>query len=614
MPGRDVLFNLKVNADPSAMKDLKAWADACKKAQEGIDKAAEEGAKKLTKTKLTEAEKAAKELEKIYNKAEKGSYKNDQAARKKNIDDEIKESQKRDKVIAGNYLKEHLRAIDERVKAEKRQESELADWKKRLRANSAKLEQQENIRLAREAAGARIKAQDEISRQYSRERRENRNNRTNAAGGFATAAGGFGSMARGVAYSGLIGEKSSESIVNTLLGVEAAKSVSTGGMQFAKGASAATGMAMGAGGAMAGGGAAMAALVAWLPALASAVKGAAVVIKGSSITRKGDISGGMGEGIAGTYSWALGGMKEPEGQSQFFTDPRGGKETLMNPYIQAGRSQAGVDRMTADQQARRGLMANQVSAISNLGDFQRNATVGNISASQSMLGEDVSMFKSLATNGKHGADVAAAYENVRQSMEQVKRLSIDSARAQIEGSRDQLNNLRGAAQEAQRIAEQSKSAYESDISKASKLDPEGESRLREIDRKRKAGEGLSRSELEFAEGFNEFKDYTKSEQERRAEENGLSDIFAGGKESARKNEQAAISKQIEVWQSEVEVEMKHEVIVKLEGASFLDQLREQFGESAAAVFSDFEEKIKRDLKDTVKGAQTQAAIARSPTR
>jgi hypothetical protein len=595
--GRDVMFRLVVENSAANKQTLTQFGAELAGIQKKATTTAAQEAKKRADNEIKEAKKAAAQLAK------------DQ---KKEFDSEIREAQRRDKTIADHHLKTELKLLNDLARAKKKHEEEMARYRERVRANSAQLEQRENIRLAREANRARIEAQDSTSRQYAMERRGNRS-RTNA-GGWTAAAGGIGSMARGVAYSGLVGEKDSQTVVNALLGVEAAKSIGTGSINAVRGASAATGMAVGAGGAVAGGGAAMAALVAWLPALASAVKAATVLIKGSSITRKGDVGGSIGEGIASTYSWMTGGMREPEGQSQFFTDPRGGKETLLNPYIQAGRSNSEVEQMTAAQAASRAAMAQQAGMIGQLGTMQRGASEGNIGASRSMLGADVARFQSMSAGDKSNDAVAAAYENVKASMEQVKRLSVEAARTQIEGSRAYLDNLRGAAQEAQQIAEKTRSAYESDISKASKLDPEGQARLREIDRKRKSGEGLTRQELEFAEGFNEFNQFTKSEQERRAEENGLSDIFSGQKEAARKADQQAITKQFEVWQSEVEVEMQHEVVVKLEGMNFADQLSEQFGDAIAGQFAQFEEKTRKTIEDKIRGAQVQAANVRSPAK
>lgn len=606
--GRDVIFRLVAQADPASKGVMAKWgADLA-----GIQKA-------ITKTAMAEQKKAAD---------------NQLKEAKRAGDQEIRETFKRDKMIADNYVKQHLKAIDERqkaerqstqerIRAEQRAEEELTRWKQRVRANSAQLEQRENIRMAREAQAEQLRIAREQERALANQGRTDARNAARAnsdasrrSAGLTTAAGGFGSIARGVAYSGLIGDKSSEHIVNTLLGVEAAKSVGTGGIQFAKGASAATGMSIGTGGALAGGTAAIAALVAWLPALASAVKGAAIVIKGSSSTHRGDIAGGFGEGIASTYSSWLGGLKETEGRSQFFSAPGGRKETYLNPFIQAGRSANTLADQGSTSAMRQAARAQQTALLGDLGQFQREQTKGNLSASQSMLREDASRFSQLGAGGEKNSAVAQAYANVKASMEQVKQLSIDAARAQIEGSRDQLQNLRSAQQVAKQLADEAKSAYESDIAKASKLSPAEQLRLREIDQKQKSGQGLNAEELGFAEQFNEFRrrGFVQSEQQRRAKDFGLSDIFEGGKTAAEDSARKSTEIAEQVAKSELTLKQEHDVVIRLEGQGFADQVKEQLGEVFYDQLKQFEEKTKKDLEDAIRQAQSNFANARSPTR
>lgn len=599
--GRDVIFRLVAQADPASKGIMAKWgADLA-----GVQKA-------VAKSARAEQKKAADNLAKEAKRAG---------------DQETKEAFKRDKLIADNHLKQHLKAIDERQKAERkstqdrirteqRAEEELARWKQRVRANSAQLEQRENIRMAREAAAERERLLQDTRSEYAKERKANSRGGANVAGGLSMAAGGFGNMARGIAFSGLVGEKNSEHVVNTLLGVEAAKGIGVGSMNAVKGVSTASGMAIGAGGAAAGGTAAVAALVAWLPALASAVKAATVYIKGSATTRRGDASGAIGEGIASTYSWALGGAKETAGRSQFFTDPRGGGETLLNPYLEAGRSSQALAGMQGAAETRRLAMARQAGLLGDLGEFQREQSKGNLSSSQSMLRGDAARFSQLGAGGENNSAVQAAYANVKASMEQVKQLSLDAARAQIEGSRDQLQNLRSAQQVAKQIADEAKNAYESDIAKASKLSPAEQLRLREIDQKQKSGQGLNAEELGFAEQFNEFRrrGFVQSEQQRRAQDFGLSDIFEGGKTAAEDSARKSTEIGEQVAKAELTVKQQHEVVIKLEGQGFADLAKEQIGDELYNQLKQFEEKTQKDFENKIRQAQSDFATARSPTR
>lgn len=600
--GRDVLFRLIAMADPASKKQFADFGKMMVDTQKQITTAAVQEEKKRANEAVKEARKKVTEEQKLL--------KQTAAQKARDAAQEQRATMARDKTIAQNYLKEHLRAIDERVRVEKRQEEELARWKERVRANSAQLEQRENVRLAREAARERAAIEKNNARNARSEVLKDR--RMDRAMDQFT--GGVGNIARGVAYTGLIGQQNTQTILNTIAGVEGAGSIFKGGESAVKGASKLTGMAIGAGGAAAGSTAAIAALVAWLPALASAVKGAAVVIQGSASTHKGDISGGFGEGIAATYSGWLGGMKETPGRSQFFTDPRGGGETLLNPYIQAGNSARAAQGTAQVGDIRRAAIAQQSALLGQLGSMQREATSGNLTASRSMASSDVQRFQTLSAGGQNNEAVAAAYENARQSMEQVKRLSIDSARAQIDGSRDYVENLRNAAQLAKQAADEAKRGYENDAMKLGASSHEEIALYREVARKKKSGEALNQKEIEAASGLSGYEDYARSEAVRRAESLGLGDVLAPSKEKARQTEQKAAATQIQSWASEVDVEMKHEVIVKLEGENFVDQLKEQFGDSIAEMFTGYEERLKKTLEDKIKQAQVTAANARSPTR
>jgi hypothetical protein len=257
--GRDVIFRLVAE---SAQGNKQAFA------QFGNEIAATQ--KKITTASTQEVKKRADEEVK-------------QA--KKTGDTMLRERMKHDKQVATSYLKEHFRAIDDRVKGEKKAEEELAKWRQRLRSNSIQLEYQQNLKAIQqqkrqesEMAEWRQRVRQNSTRMAEQiERREARQHvladRRFERGLHATI-GGVGNIARGAAYSGLIGSTNSEHVLNTVLGVEAAGSAYRGGRSLlggigalSSGGSASGAAALAAGGTVA---AAFAAVAASAAALTSA--------------------------------------------------------------------------------------------------------------------------------------------------------------------------------------------------------------------------------------------------------------------------------------------------------------------------------------------------------
>lgn len=632
--GRDVLFRLMVATDPQAKQALKEWGDMLAKTQTAADKAAVEGQKKLAEERKRQTQSTAKDQDRESARATAAQL-------------------KQDRIIAQNYLKEHLRALDDRTRAEKRAEDDLAKWRDKVRQNSARLEQQDNLRSLQEKKRAaseleqwRLRVRQNsavleqkenirLVREGEREAMRQRNMAQLASARRGAAATQFvegaGSLARGVAYSGLIGERNTQTVLNTILGVEATGSIARGGINTARGLSGMTGMAMGAGGAVGGGTAAVAALLAWLPALASAVKGAAVAIKGSESTRRGDISGGFGEGIAGTYAGAMGKLPPwmrnaasnqfsfaqsaligPLGTSLLSGTVLGGGG--LDPYDKLAGSSANFERMQGSAEARRQAIASQAGMVGDLGQMQRESSRGNLGASQAMLKGDVSRFNEMSAGGQSNAAVQAAYQNVRESMEQVRSISLDVANTQLEGSRAQLANLHQSASLAKQIADETKRAYQSDIMKAATADPEERVRIQTIARKRAAGETLSRTEIGHAAQYNEFRDYASSEAEKRAEEAGLSGYFEGGRKKAEEALKKSEGITADIAKSELEVKQKTEVVVRLEGGDWASEILKGIDESLPAKLGELETRVQQRMEERIKQAQAQFANARAATR
>src|ERR1700741_1835991 len=98
MPGRDIVFNLKVGSSAAATSELKEFASEVAKSQE-----------KITKDSIVAQAKAVKEgLQKEAAERKKAAQ-----DLKREQDRDIAHRQKQDAMVARAYLREHLKAIDD---------------------------------------------------------------------------------------------------------------------------------------------------------------------------------------------------------------------------------------------------------------------------------------------------------------------------------------------------------------------------------------------------------------------------------------------------------------------------------------------------------------------
>lgn len=587
--GRSVIFTLAAQVDPNAKAVFAKFASDMVKTQADILQKSEQLAAvskdRKAKKEKAEADKSARDMFKM------------------------------DKIIADNYLKTHLKAIDDKTKREKQAAEDVAKWHARIRQNSIQLEYRDNLKAIAdkkkqeaEFASWRERVRNNSARMAEQiERRDalaNQRHGRKMEHAREAVIGGVGNIARGVAYSGLIGQENTQAILGTVAGVEGVSSLYRGAASTAKGASTLTGMSIGAGGAGAAGVAAIGAIIAWLPALASAVRGATVIIKGSATTGRGDISGGLGEGVAGTYSDALGYVPKGlrKGASAQFAIAQSGLGILphlmggagLDPYLNLAASK---EKITSQQQAaieEQKQLAGRTLLIQTQGQNQARGGQDTGSA-RSQLVKNADLLSRFGSGGEETSDVQALRQNTIASMERFKQLSLDAARAQVEGSRDQLTNLRQSHSEMKAMADEALKAYQGDIAKAGSLDTEGMSKLREIARKKSAGEKLGSEEIGFASQFNEFRDYVNSEQERRASEFGLSDLFGGGKRKAEELRRSEVAGAEEITKTELEVTQKHEFIIKIEKGEYSDPAINAIREQLKAFESQVDSKVETAL-------------------
>lgn len=563
--GRDVIFRLVAETDPASKAVLKAWGDELAKTQKAATTTAQQETKKQADDKVKAAKSTSTEVSKIYQQAEMEDLK----------------------------FRQKLRA--DAINAEKKAEQEFATWRQNLRKNSAILEQKENIRLAREAARERQRIESESARAANMDRLASFRRSQAYGRAYGDVIGGIGNIGRGVAFSGLIGQENTQTVLNTILGVEAAGSAYRGGRALIGG------LGTLASGGTATGGAALSAGAPFAAAAAAIASMTAAAISFTGFVRDARKYGLGGGSEPGSFNARVGGGMARAGAwyESLFSSRRDLESLESRGWLGGAQglllSQFRVQGQEQESARQAQMRADRVSQLQRLGEFQRNTTQ-TLPQARETLERNFGMFRGMAAGGESGSDVQAAYANVRESMERVKQLSMEAARHQLQGSRDQLSNLKQSAQEAKRIADESERAYQNDILKAATADPEQMVRLREIARKRTSGEGLTRSQLEFASQFEEFKDLSEREAERRAREFGLSDIFAGVRAKAKESAAKSLEVAAEVSKAELTVKQQHEFVLKLEGGEFADEATTKINEALKELEARMEVRMREGLE------------------
>lgn len=593
---RKIEFKIGIGSSPAALAELKKFGDQvraeqkklwessatfmAKSMRDGLNKVqgdALQNIKREQKERVASVRGAANDIQKIHERAEAADYKFRRDLQKKAIAEEQRE-----------------------FKA-------MQDWKSRVRANSIALELKENARLRREGAA------NENVRRLAQERRY---------AGYGRAIGGAGSVLRGAAYSGLIGEENQQTVLNTLLGVEAAGSIYRGGMDIAKGLRGAGAMGGLAGGAAGLGGIASAAapLAAGLAALTGAVLGTVSALgamrdvseygvgKGSKYGSYNDWMGTkMASGVMGMADMVLpkslkSRMAEDDG---FFSGPLGA-------MFAARRAESQKDSYRDNINAYAG----------NLGSLGRSRLEGigdDVAKGRAALMASATDYRNTTAGGARNDATRAATENflaiedhVVKLMREQYQTAVRTAKERVQGSQTELDNIKRSHAELKEMAAAAKRDLGSDLSRAGLASPEDQSRLREIDRKRKAGENLSREETEFAGGFNEFEGLAQSNAERMARQAGLEGIFSEGKTRAEQAAAAAAESAKSVAAAELTVKQQVELLVKVEGdeqmATALDKALQEVKDQILAERA----RAERVMTETVE--KSQRAYANSHQR
>jgi hypothetical protein len=591
--GRDVIFRLIAQADPSSRTALKQF---------GAEVATQQ--KQITAAAVQETRKRTAETSKQERKAR------DQTQR---------EQFRHDALVSRNYVREHLRAIDERVKAERKAEEEIARWRQRVRSNSLVLESRENIRLAREARAEQAHSARESAREAAMARRETRR------GELETIRRGRGithlihsgvELGRGAALSGLVGSGSSETILNTLLAVEGAGSLIRGGTGTYKalrhvvgpGVLGSLGGGAGGGAAVAGGGAVAAVgagLAAFVGALAAAVSGLATFREAAKHGVGGGADVGSGvDRVATGVAWFL---SNTLGRSGAIAGGEFG--SLHESDVALARQRKSGSKVVDDLRRRNEFFTGQRELVT--GGFRtltEHREGESLAGANTRMGQVAALYQQAKRSGDPESlssateAVKAAQQNVLSIMHDQRAESARMNQDRLSAARDEYELRKSTTSEIKQQAQEARRNLLGDVYKAATASPEERMTLLNIDRKRKSGEALTAHELGVAGGYSEFKgEFTEKNAERVADKHGLLGIFRTGRATADKlaGESAAAVKAEAT--AKVSVENLHKVQLELE--SKLDE---------DAIFRQFKpilEEIKRMQTDTDK--RTQDAINRA---
>lgn len=629
--GRDVIFRLRVMADPNDLKSIKQFADEVAKAQKKFDETAAGAGKKrlkdfdnetrqrikqedlIAKHHVRSAIKAADERTRIERRAMQQRERDVKRA----AAEEIRLAQQRDAIIAKNHLREHLRAIEEEKRA-------------RIRANREM--EREAIASAKREAQARVAAQREAT--VSGLRR---------AKGFRSVAMGSIDLGRGLAYSGLVGEDNTQAILNTLLAVEGGSALLRGGINVRKGlndisgrgvsraalsaarpssgiVTSAAGSAwaipatMGGGGAAAAGGAGLAGTAGAITAAVAAV--AAALYMGASTIRDAARHGFMGGATPGSgLAWA-GEKQAGFAQSVLGFLPKRAREFIgsagyytplgaaANASLEADRAAAAEGRAaqtSAWAERRQKTAADAAATYGGIAGLRRGMIDGDAGRARSALGSAMADYRGSRGGDDMSSDRRAYIgEHILELESDIVRIQKEAHDKAMAAGRDRLTIVRAEAattrdiaNERRRMADEAKADYASDILKFATMDPSKRAAVRRIDAKRDRGATLTEREIEIASGFNEFRDTVASSAEKRARAAGAGDIFTVGRSEADRLAKEASDAAAAVAKAELSVKQQIEVVHKLEGdTSFEDVLDEGFQKIKKEILDDQDKRLK----------------------
>ena len=543
--GRDIVFRLRLQTDPKEWDALKKLADETDKTRKKImegEKAVANLKSSNRKKELTEEEKIAIEKVKLEKMTVRfhvtetmKAIREVERQKKKAAQEDIRLREQTDRIIARNHLREALKAIDD---------------EERARVQAARRIQREQERAERTALKRNAK-------------------RLQGASGLIGAASDLG---RGVAYSGLVGERNTETILTTLLAVESGASIARGGAGLMRSVDdlAIPGVTSG------GVAASLAAIVAWLPAVVSGLR-AVAIYAGSKPGEPGStVVGAAGEGIAGVYTGAARFLGRSSRNAIRSVDENiyGGRMPLAwlaRPYLDAADS---FDSLETQGQSNALLAAQRSVRLSEMRDRGRTvseafaASLGGSAIDRARgtnaLGQ-ATIRDMLSTTGGGKEELGLFTELLRLKRE-ARDITAQELRERLEGTKQELASV----QRIYEVRKAESARVREDYIRFASLNPYQQMALRTVAMKTRAGAELSPEEAELASGFSAFRGASDDSNLARARRAGADFIFgavgASADDAKRREEEARAA----VQRVEINAKQQHEHIIKVESDSLSD--------------------------------------------
>lgn len=298
----ELVFRLRVAPHTSTAADLKSFADEVLKTQKRINEGTQRAGKAASlnnfgmpdekdlakaasaqlrhQQKMADANKKAIDAEQM--RVRKAAEEKERIAKK-----EADTKAKIDKKAAEDKAKLDKKSADDAIREAKREAAEIDREQDRLhqRHRMRQLERARRNRTSREEAASNFEGLDSLRRNTRGLPGSNGGGGMNfgrSAGAINNLVGGASNLARGVAYSGLVGEKDSQKILDTLLKIEGGIATLHGGLSLGKGLGG-LGMFGGSGGGLAAAATPVAAFVAALVGAAAAINGIKRQITGEAM-------------------------------------------------------------------------------------------------------------------------------------------------------------------------------------------------------------------------------------------------------------------------------------------------------------------------------------------
>lgn len=589
----ELVFRLRVAPHTATQADLKAFADEVVKTQKRISDSTstmrskstllnfgipdEKELAKAASAQLRHQQKMADSNRKALDK-EQDAVKQAAAAKEATLKKLAAEKAKIDKKAADDAIREAKREAAEIEREQDRQHARHRDRQlNRARRNREQREGQEAYTAARAERIERAGSSFTDGRQATFNQ---------AVGGASNLIHGAGNLARGVAYSGLVGEKNSQKVLDTLLRMEGTLGLIYGAMAIGRGL--ATAGPLGVAGVAAAAGVATAGATAYGifsdPTVTGKSKNFGNKTQNFSMLDSRRWLYGFSEkgSIGEVYGNVQRGVERAESQETYLGKQAKDREERMR-YDAAFATEAFSENDRSLERGMRGKRTDRErlpvieEAIANVKKTELALIEKAVEAKKRDGVEDKQNIMAREEAERRIFNLTEQRRDILLNGErQAKQLARDRASTELQISQAALG-AQGAA------AKGAAGRYRSDLSKFGAMSPLEQMRAKAAFAAVQSG-NANREQEQLAGGFNEFSDLIESRNAQR----GLAasgGAFTTGRDEAKRAADEFQKRAAEVAKAQLDVVVKHELLIKgIESDSdraaqqqIVDFMKEQFG-------------------------------------